>query len=46
MGDHIRVDKQAFLRDVFVKVKLDLLRYDPRFWSDLEYFTSVVDWYY
>jgi hypothetical protein len=29
-----------------VKVKLDLLGYDPGLWGDLEYFTDVVDWYY
>jgi hypothetical protein len=46
-GDHIRVDKRAFQRDVFVKVKLVLLGYDPRLWGDLEFFSGlVVDRYY
>jgi hypothetical protein len=46
-GDHIRVDKRAFTRDVFVKVKLVLLGYDPDLWGDLECFSGVVvDRYY
>jgi hypothetical protein len=46
-GDHIRVDKWAFTRDVHVKVSLELLGYDQGMWRDLEYFTGIVaDWYY
>ena len=45
--DHIQVDKHAFQEDVFVKVKLVLLGYDPGLWGDLEFFSGlVVDRYY
>jgi hypothetical protein len=46
-GDHVRVDRRAFVHDVHVKVMLDLLGYDRGMWGGLEHFSShVVDRYY
>jgi hypothetical protein len=46
-GDHVRVDKRAFLHDVHVKVTLELLGYDRGMWGGLEHFSGhVVDSYY
>jgi hypothetical protein len=39
-GDHIRVDKRAFRRAVFVKVKLSLLGYNSGLWGNLESFSG------
>jgi hypothetical protein len=45
--DHIQVDKRAFRHNMFVKVKLILLGYDPGLWGDLEIFSGrVANQYY
>jgi hypothetical protein len=46
-GDHVRVDKRAFTREIHVKVQLQLLGYDPGLWGGLTEFRGlVVDRYY
>jgi hypothetical protein len=46
-GDHVRVDRRAFVQEVHVKVNLDVLGYDRGMWGGLEYFSGhVVDRYY
>jgi hypothetical protein len=46
-GDHIRVDRRTFTKNVYVKVALDLLGYDPGLWRGLTDFSGlVIDRYY
>jgi hypothetical protein len=46
-GDHVRVDKHAFTREVHVKVHLELLGYDPGMWGGLTEFRDlIIDRYY